>query len=120
MLNSDMVLSFCQATQGTPLSVWGGVGGCRGDPVGRPLSPLRFAVYYLLKTSPLIIVCLVLHTSRILPIKLPLQGVVQDVFTGTVQFILISDDVLVIVPLPDREIRRPAHFIDFFGGSRFK
>ena len=57
---------------------------------------------------------------RILPIKFPLRWVVCDVLSNTVEGYLVTDDVFVIIALPDRQARCFAKSIDLFGRNHFK
>lgn len=49
---------------------------------------------------------------RIFPVGFPIGWIVLDIFSDPVQFVVISDDVFVIIALPNRPTRGFAHFID--------
>ena len=70
-----------------------------------------------------------LHVSlpivRIVFVRMPIVGIVNDVFAGAVQFIVIADNMFVIIALPQfaGESRPPTLFdtMDvFIGGDRFE
>ena len=65
--------------------------------------------------TPLIFVNLVFNVPGILPIKLPLQGIVYNVFTNAVQLIFISDNMFVIISLPDGDSAGVPNFVEAFG-----
>ncbi len=77
------------------------------------MRPCIFAsVIRMVGTSPAI--------KRIFPIQIPFQGVVDDVFTGAGQFILVPDNPFVIIALPDRTAGVVADDVDAFGGLVFE
>ena len=48
---------------------------------------------------------------QILPIHLPLQRIVRDVFADAIQFIFSANHMFLIIALPDRHAERVAQFI---------
>ena len=59
-------------------------------------------------------------TRRVVHIPSPAGGVGGDVFPNPIPFILVADDVLMIIALPERHTRRLAHFVDAFGRGGFE
>ncbi len=61
-----------------------------------------------------------LQICGVLFVLLPLGRVGLDIFTNSIQFLFISDDVIVIIPLPDRVARQLAVNIYFLCGYGFE
>jgi len=57
---------------------------------------------------------------RILLVKFPLQTVPLDVFADSVELLIVSNDVLIVVALPDRETWCITNYVDVFGGGGFQ
>ena len=53
-------------------------------------------------------------------VLLPLGGVGLDIFTDSNQFLFISDDAIIIIPLPDRAARQLAVNVYFLCGHGFE
>ena len=58
-----------------------------------------------LDPSPIPLVILIYETGRVFAVVLPFQRIDPDISADEVQLILVSDDVFVVVPLPDRFAR---------------
>jgi hypothetical protein len=50
----------------------------------------------------------------------PIGRIVADVLPNGVQFLVVAEDVLVIIALPHRPVRRLPHLIDSPGRDRFE
>ena len=53
------------------------------------------------RDSVSLLFCVHLYIHRIIFILRPLRGVVDDVFPDAVHFLLVADDLFVIISLPD-------------------
>lgn len=56
----------------------------------------------------------------VFPVQFPLQGIVDDVLPDAVERFFITDDVFVVIPLPNASSGCTAHGIDTFGGLVFE
>jgi len=56
-----------------------------------------------------------LDVAWILLINRPPQWVILDVFSDPVKIGVVSDDVFIIIPLPDRDALRLPHQVDCLG-----
>ena len=53
-------------------------------------------------------------------IRFPIERVVTDILSYSIQFVLGTDNMLVVVALPDRLAGSLVHLIDPFGGIHFE
>ena len=50
------------------------------------------------------------------PVVFPAQGVVEDILAQAIEFMVVADDVIVVIALPDRKSGRISIAIDFSRG----
>jgi len=53
-------------------------------------------------------------------IQLPSQRIINNIFTKNPQIVIIADNVLIIITLPDAPTLRTSEGIDAFGYGRFE
>ena len=54
--------------------------------------------------------------GEIVPVVFPAQGVVEDILAQAIEFMVVADDVIVVIALPDRKSGRISIAIDFSRG----
>lgn len=57
--------------------------------------------------------------AGVVNIRVPIRGVLVDVFRNRVPFVFIADDVVVVIALPNRRALTAMQFVDLFGHGRF-
>ncbi len=50
----------------------------------------------------------------------PFEGIVGDIVADVIEVIFVTDDVFVIIALPERQARSVAKKIEAFGGNGFE
>ena len=65
----------------------------------------------------LVILCFLasFQVDRVIPVQRPFYRVILDILPDGIQFVFITDDMFVIILLPDRRARRIQELVDAAG-----